>query len=340
MATELACIQRIACDLLRTNWSRSDAHTCRMQDPTEYRLWKEAMAQQANGSPTLSASSRAWKAFSWTLLAGLTLAALALAAEVRQPGSVSSIQRSAGIALSSDSHLISFYMLSQHLPGFHLPIQMSANSEHTSLASVTMFPEIKQNVHALSNKAGVQNEQDIPDIQVLAETPVTASDALFPEIKQNVQARSNTAEPENNQQDADKGGLWSVFKAAPGHHSEAATNPEPVDWHLQNSLLRAAELESDLARMHDENQQLSAHLLSAARQLAAIGQAVQLPQHEKALASRNSNSSNIRKNTAGVLVPLLLAALFWTVFARTRICPKCKKHATVHDNLAQQVRLV
>lgn len=85
-----------------------------------------------------------------------------------------------------------------------------------------------------------------------------------------------------------------------------------INWALEDTLLKAAELESNLASMRQENQQLSAHLLHAARQLAAVGQPVQLPQAQQHEGFQNWSSR-------GTMVTcMLLLMLTWPLWAFLR----------------------
>lgn len=308
----------------------------RMQDPEKYRLWKAEVVQQTKNSSSLSAT--AWKVLSWALLAGLTLTAIALAIEPTQQGIVSSIHRSASSAWDSHFPHTQLSAWLNCLPVFHSS-STQTQAEGGFSASDTLFPEIKREIEALSSKDNLQESQTSidSDFSKATDQPSRVSEALFPEIKHDVEALSSKVNSHDTPEvtDSSTNSMWSLFKL-PAKPPETGSRAEHVNWPLENSLLRAAELESDLASMRSENQQLSAHLLSAARQLAAVGQPVHLPQDGQSPVSTASKLVSGSKAAAAML-GLSLAALIWAVVALRTGCPRCKEHVAEEHFSAEQV---
>ena len=321
------------------------------------------------------ASNRAWKGFLWTLLIVLTLAALLFGAGTSQFSTGSSSQTSVSNAWRTHFPHTQLSALSNRLPAFYSVTQPKAaasvssslfpeikhnveaqagaapetadqgvsasllkDAEQLVPASSKLFPEIKHNIHALSQADISENLQQPADsgltLSLLnsAEKLVPASDALFPEIKHNVQEQSGSLTAREHQTPLQQSSSWSLFRNAEQLPKAIA---RPVDWDLENSLLRTAELESDVAVLHDENQQLSAHLLSAARQLAAIGQTVQLPQDEQAPAPTVQLNQN--KAAAAAVLLLSLACISGAIWAMTRGCTRCSMQAASQHDFAEQV---
>ena len=350
-----------------------------MPDPKSYRLWKTKMVQQAQSSSM--ASNRAWKAFVWTLLIVLALAAVLFGARTSQFSTGTSFQASVSNAWRTYLPYTQLSALSNRLPALYSVTHDCSTKAPASVTSV-LLPEIKHNVEAQSSAAqgtaeqGVsmsllkEAEQLIPassklfpevkqNIQALSQADVSAnvqqpaasgltlsllnsvrklvptSDALFPEIKHNVEKRFGSFTAQERQTPPQKGSSWSLFRNAELPKAVAG----PVDWALENSLLRTAELESDVAVLHDDNQQLSAHLLSAARQLAAIGQTVQLPQDGQAPAPTvQLNQNKVAAAAAAVAVLLLsLACISCAISAMTKGCSRCSVQAASQHNFAEQV---
>ncbi|KAL0032823.1 hypothetical protein WJX77_001205 [Trebouxia sp. C0004] len=206
-------------------------------------------------------------------------------------------------------------------------------------ASSKLIPEVKHSIQALSQAGVSANAQQPADSGLTLSLPnsakksVPASDALFPEIKHNVQERSGSLAAQEHAP-PQTGSGWSLFRNAEQLPKAIA---RPVDWALEHSLLRTAELECDLAVVHDENQQLSAHLLSASRQLAAIGQTVQLPQDGQAPAPTVQLNQNKAAAAAAVLL-LSLACISCAIWAMTKGCSRCSNQETSQHNFAQQVQ--
>ncbi len=217
-------------------------------------------------------------------------------------------------------------------------VSLLKEAEQLIPASSKLFPEIKHNIQALSQADVSANVQQPADngltLSLLnsAKKHVPASNALFPEIKHNNHEQSGSLTAQEHQTPAQQSSRWSLFRNAEQLPKAIA---RPVDWALENSLLRAAELESDLAVVHDENQQLSAHLLSAARQLAAIGQTVQLPQDEQAPAPTVQLNQN--KAAAAAVLLLSLACISGATWAMTKGCSRCSSQAASQHNFAEQV---
>lgn len=203
-------------------------------------------------------------------------------------------------------------------------------------ASNKLFPEIKHDMEAMSNNANAEHDQEAVDCGTSSpllkgcQKNAPTSSALFPEIKHEVKALLNKVSSQDDPVSFLFSRSWSLF--TPVKQQPKAI---PVDWHLENSLLRTAELECDLAAVRDENQQLSAHLLSAARQLAAVGQTVQLAEEKQAPAS--TASKLFRGQTAAAMLLLSLAVGSSVVWAVTRECRHCSSHAANQRNLAEQV---
>ena len=203
-------------------------------------------------------------------------------------------------------------------------------------ASNRLFPEIKHDMEAMSNTANAEHDQEAVDCGASSsllkgcQKDVPTSSALFPEIKHEVKALLNKVSSQDDPVNSLFSRSWSLFTPA-----EQQPKAIPVDWHLENSLLKTAELECDLAATRDENQQLSAHLLSAARQLAAVGQTVQLAEDKQAPAS--TASKLFWGQTAAAMLLLSLAVGSSAVWAVTRECRHCSSHAANQHNLTEQV---
>ena len=331
------------------------------------------MVQQAQSSST--APNRAWKAFLWTLLIVLTLAALLFGAGASQFSTGTSFQTSVSNAWRTHFPHTQLSALSNRLPAFYSVTQPKAaasvssslfpeikhnveaqagaapetadqgvsasllkDAEQLVPASSKLFPEVKQNIQALSQADASGNVQQPADsgltLSLLncAKKLVPASDALFPEIKPNVQERSGSLTAQEHQTPPQQSSSWSLFRNA---EQPPKATARPVDWVLENSLLRTAELESDVALLHNDNQQLSAHLLSAARQLAAIGQTVQLPQDGRAPA--HTVQLNQNKAAAAAVLLVSLACISGVIWAMTRACSRCSSQAASQHNFAEQV---
>lgn len=160
--------------------------------------------------------------------------------------------------------------------------------------------------------------------------PVTSK--LFPEIKQEVEALDSNVQPQEPNDDSHRNSLLGSSQCSFGGSRVYSTN-----WALEDTWLRAAELESDLASMHEENQQLSAHLLQAARQLAAVGQPVQLPE-----AQQTEPVQDLSSRQAAVLVMLLLMLpwALWGLLTSARRTPvTLRQQPTEADSAADEVRL-
>ncbi len=220
-------------------------------------------------------------------------------------------------------------------------VSLLKEAEQLIPASSKLFPEVKHNIQALSQADISGNVQQPADsgltLSLLnsAKKLVPASNALFPDIKHNVQERSGSLTAQEYQTPPQRGSSWSFFRNAEQLPKAIA---RPVDWTLENSLLRTAELESDVAVLHDENQQLSAHLLSAARQLAAVGQTVQLPQDGQAPAPTVQLNQNKAAAAAAAAVLLLsLACISGAIWTMTRGCSRCSIQAASQHNFAEQV---
>lgn len=171
-------------------------------------------------------------------------------------------------------------------------------------------------------------------------TPTTAmpqqsvTTKLFPEIKQKVEAVNSNAQPQEpyHNHDSRRKAFLGSIQCSLGGSKVGSTN-----WALEDSLLRAAELQSGLASMHEENQQLSAHLLQAARQLAAVGQPVQLPE-----AQQTELVQGLSPSSAAVLGMLLLMLpwALWGLLTSARRTPvTAQQQATNADKAAEKVCL-
>ena len=219
-----------------------------------------------------------------------------------------------------------------------LSVSLLKEAEQLIPASSKLFPEVKHNIQALSQadvSANIQQPANSGLTLSLLNSAmklVPASDAFFPEIKHNVQERSGSLTALEHWAAPELGSSWSLFRNAEQLPKAIA---RPVDWALENSLLRTAELESDLAVVHDENQQLSAHLLSAARQLAAVGQTVQLPEDGQVPAPTVQLNQN--KAAAAAVLLLSLACVSCAIWAMTKGCSRCSIHAASQHDFAEQV---
>lgn len=166
----------------------------------------------------------------------------------------------------------------------------------------------------------------------MPQQPVTTK--LFPEIKQEEEAVNSNAQPQepHHNDDSHRKSLLRSSQCPLGGSRVDATK-----WALEDSLLRAAELQSDLASVHEENQQLSAHLLQAARQLAAVGQPVQLPETQQTELVQGLSSSSTA--VLGMLLLMLPWALWGLLIAARRTPVTAQQQATNADNAADEVCL-
>ena len=218
-------------------------------------------------------------------------------------------------------------------------VSLLKEAEQLIPGSSKLFPEVKHNIQALPQADASANVQQPADSGVTlsllnsAKKLVPASNAFLSETKHNVEKRLGSLTAQEHQTCPQQGSSWSLFRNAEQLPKAIA---RPVDWAFENSLLRTAELESDVAVLHDENQQLSAHLLSAARQLAAIGQTVWLPQDGQAPAPTVQMNQNKAAAAAAVLL-LSLACISGAVWAMTKGCSRCSMQAASQHNFAEQV---
>ena len=162
----------------------------------------------------------------------------------------------------------------------------------------------------------------------MPQQPVTSK--LFPEIKQQVEALDSNVQPQEPNDDIHRNLLLGSSQC-----SLSSSRVNSTNWALEDSWLRAAKLESDLASMHEENQQLSAHLLQAARQLAAVGQPVQLPE-----APQTEPVQGLSSRKAAVLGMLLLVLpwALWGLLTSARQTPvTVQQQATNADSAADEV---
>lgn len=118
--------------------------------------------------------------------------------------------------------------------------------------------------------------------------------------------------------------------------SQFSGSAPTINWALEDSLLKAAELESNLASMRQENQQLSAHLLHAARQLAAVGQAVQLPQAQQ---HEGLQSVSPRGTMVTCMLLLMLTWPLWAFLRAAKPLPTSVQQPPVNKSAAEQVCL-
>ncbi|KAL3158899.1 hypothetical protein ABBQ32_011614 [Trebouxia sp. C0010 RCD-2024] len=116
--------------------------------------------------------------------------------------------------------------------------------------------------------------------------------------------------------------------------SQFSGSAPTINWALEDSLLKAAELESNLASMRQENQQLSAHLLHAARQLAAVGQAVQLPQAQQ---HEGLQSVSPRGTMVTCMLLLMLTWPLWAFLRAAKPLPTSVQQPPVNKSAAEQV---
>lgn len=107
-----------------------------------------------------------------------------------------------------------------------------------------------------------------------------------------------------------------------------------IHWALEDSLLKAAELESNLASMRQENQQLSAHLLHAARQLAAVGQPVQLPQARQLEPAQNLF---LRYTLVTCMLLLMLTWALWALLTAAKRFPATAQQPAAKNPDAEEV---
>ena len=155
---------------------------------------------------------------------------------------------------------------------------------------------------------------------------------LFPEIKQAVAAMDGSAHP---QQAHHNDGNHSMLLLGPVLDSRGGSR---TIWALEDSLLRAAELECDLASIKEEHQQLSAHLLQAARQLAAVGQPVQLPEAQP--AKHVQELYPINTALFGMLLLLMLTWTLWRLLVSANRDPNTAEQlAPCADSATEEVGL-
>ncbi|KAA6418014.1 MAG: hypothetical protein FRX49_12014 [Trebouxia sp. A1-2] len=183
-----------------------------MPDPKSYRLWKTKMVQQAQSSSM--ASNRAWKAFVWTLLIVLALAAVLFGARTSQFSTGTSFQASVSNAWRTYLPYTQLSALSNRLPALYSVTHDCSTKAPASVTSV-LLPEIKHNVEAQSSAAQGTAEQGVSmSLLKEAEQLIPASSKLFPEVKQNIQALSQADVSANVQQPAASGLTLSLLNSA------------------------------------------------------------------------------------------------------------------------------
>ena len=195
-------------------------------------------------------------------------------------------------------------------------------------AAEALFPVVPYS-HTYGNEDAV-SAVDMPTI-TMPQQPVTSK--LFPEIKQQVAALDSHAQPQQPYDSDDSHS--SKLQMGSSHCSIGGSRVDSSNWALEDSLLRAAELESDLASIREENQQLSAHLLQAARQLAAVGQPVQVPEAQQIVPVLGLFSSST------AVLGLLMLILTWTLWrlltSATQNPATAQQQATNADNATDEV---
>lgn len=238
-------------------------------------------------------------------------------------------QRTAWASTSFYWKVAKWLFLIAVIGGVIAPIRKAASAHSSTIATTcrsaakALFPLVPYG-QTYSNEDAV-----IMPTTTVSDQPFANN--LFPEIKQEVAAMEGSAQPQQAHRD---GGSHSTLLLESVLDSRVGSR---ANWALEDSLLRAAELESDLASKHEENQQLSAHLLQAARQLAAVGQPVQLPEAQQT----NRVQEWYPINTA--LLGTLLLMLTWTLW-RLLTSPyrepiTAQQLAPCADNAAEEVCL-
>ena len=165
----------------------------------------------------------------------------------------------------------------------------------------------------------------------MLQQPVTSKP--FPEINQQVTVVDSHAQ---RQQPFHKDDSDSKLQTGLSQCLIGGSRVNSSNWALEDSLLRAAELESALASMREDSLQLSAHLLQAARQLAAVGQPVQLPtaQQTEPFMGLFSNSTAV----FGMLL-LILTWTLWRLLTSAMQNPATVQQQAINaDNAANEVR--
>ena len=178
---------------------------------------------------------------------------------------------------------------------------------HPSLMASSFSSAAKTLSPVVPNSQTFVNEHAASAVNLPTTMPLEAATSkLFTEFRQQVEAMDSNDMLQEPDHDDDNHRTWLC---GPSQHQHAGSNVRSNTWALEDSQLRAAELECDLASMHEESQQLSAHLLQAARQLAAVGQPVKLPQAQQTEPAQTLFHSNT------VVLGMLLLVLAWTLWA-------------------------
>lgn len=207
-------------------------------------------------------------------------------------------------------------------PGLITSVRSLAGESH-----VTAFPDAQSTTNqAAASAADLANT--VPQ--------ASASSKLFPEIKEDVESLYSKEQLQEACQDTDSPSPW--LNDTPSNDlPEQVSKPVYSNWMLENSLLRAAELESELASRREENQQLSAHLLQATRQLAVVGQPVQPPGAAPIdIAGKSFHGNKIVYR----LLLLLLAGACWPFLGTLKAHTVTSQQQSDNANGAEQVRCV
>ena len=242
----------------------------------------------------------------------LALTALLLAVFAFTSGAVQPASESALDALSSYVWRAPVQLASTYLPAFHL--SDIASESKTSSVTGALFPEIEQQVNTL--RLGDFNSTHNPEGTALLSPVIVKDDAP--------NSTSSSLEPQSTEQGSSQSSN-SIHSGA-SQSAAAAADFALVDWSFEDSSLKAAELECELAQLREENQQLSAHVLSATRQLASIGQAVQLP-HSDTLLAHHRHLVPAGMLWTAVILLVLSVIVFGVCLAWKRVSSKSAKPA-------------
>lgn len=279
---------------------------CRMPDADRYRAWKAAKLLEATSPAPVAASSRGRKWFCCILLFGLAVAAFAFTSMPVQPAQMAALNE-----LKADGWLGPVQLVSSYIPVMH-PSHSMPEANLTAATDI-LLPGMNQKVTT-----------DI--VQTLERTEMP--DTSAPLSTQRLQPMSQLANSTHQH---------SLQQSKALSPTPDAQDPG-INWSLENSLLRAAELDCELANMRDQNQQLCAHVLSASRQLAAIGLPVQPPQHDSLPSSRRGLMPSSRIAVITSLLAVLLVCFYLAGWTWQRSSRKLVKSAAAEPDSVQQVR--
>ena len=179
-----------------------------------------------------------------------------------------------------------------------------------------------QDANSIANMAATAIPQDPADVQLASnnESVVESLDSKaqmhFPSVA------------------ADTHNPW-LSSTSSHYQPDHASRHVHTDWAAEESLLRVAELESDLACMHEEQQQLSAHLLHAVGQLAAVGQPQLSPAVPHNRTTRGALHSSTGKRTLFWLA--LTCTICWTLWRAAEARSAIRQQEAGQGHAVEQV---